>query len=78
MVGASRALEQYRELDPSFTSTREFMLLNDLKSAVEAGEEEAFSDKLFQYDQMSPLDKWSTTLLLRVKNAIENKEEDFS
>ena len=27
--------------------------------------------QLFQFDQLSKLDKWKTTLLLRVKNTIE-------
>lgn len=77
-VATTRALEKYRDLDPTFSSTREHQLIVDLAEAVEAGEEEQFADKLFQYDQMSKLDKWKTTILLRVKNAIEEKGEDFS
>ena len=65
-------------MDPSFGSTREHQLLLDLKETVEAGEQEQFADRLFQFDQMSPLDKWKTTLLLRVKNGIEERGEDFS
>jgi len=78
MVGTARALESYQDLDNTFPSTRECQLLNDLKEAVDQGEQEVFADKLFQYDQMSKLDKWKTTLLLRVKGAIEEKGEDFS
>ena len=78
MVTTNQALEKYRDLDPSFTSTREHQLLVDLMETVEAGDPEAFADKLFQYDQVSKLDKWKTTLLLRIKNAIEEKGEDFS
>ncbi|MCJ1397802.1 vesicular-fusion protein S17 [Xylographa trunciseda] len=78
MVATSRALESYRELDPSFPSTRENQLLVDLAETVEQGDQEAFADKLFQYDQFSKLDKWKTTILLRVKNGIEEKGEDFS
>jgi alpha-soluble NSF attachment protein len=78
MVATTRALEKYRDMDPSFASTREHQLLVDLAEAVEHGEQEAFADKLFQYDQMSKLDKWKTAILLRVKNAIEEKGEDFS
>lgn len=78
MVATKRALEQYRELDNTFTGTREHALLNDLTNAVEEGDQEKFSDCLFQYDQLSKLDKWKTTLLLRVKNGIEKDEEDFS
>ena len=78
MVATNRALEKYRDMDPTFTSTREHQLLVDLAEAVEQGEQEAFADKLFQYDQVSKLDKWKTTILLRVKNTIEEKGEDFS
>lgn len=78
MVALSRALESYRDLDPTFASTREHQLLVDLSEAVEQGDQEAYTDKLFQYDQLSKLDKWKTELLLRIKNGIEEKGEDFS
>ena len=77
-VGTDRALETYREIDPAFAGTREHALLTDLAEAVKAGDQESFTDKLFQYDSVSKLDKWKTTLLLRVKNAIEEQGDDFS
>ena len=64
-MGANRAIGSYVELDPSFAQQREHQLLVDLTEAVEQGEQEAFADKLFQYDQLSKLDKWKTTMLLR-------------
>ncbi|EEH23040.1 hypothetical protein PABG_05251 [Paracoccidioides brasiliensis Pb03] len=78
LVATNRALQTYRELDNSFATTREHMLLVDLAQAVEQGDAEAFGDKLFQYDQLSKLDKWKTAILLRVKNNIEEPGEDFS
>ncbi|KAF2141302.1 uncharacterized protein K452DRAFT_288004 [Aplosporella prunicola CBS 121167] len=78
MVGCNRALESYRDLDHTFQSTREHQLIVDLAEAVEAGDQEMYSEKLFQFDQVSKLDKWKTTLLLRVKSGIEEKGEDFS
>ncbi|MCJ1311649.1 vesicular-fusion protein S17 [Agyrium rufum] len=78
LVATNRALASYADLDNSFPSTRESQLLHDLTEAVTAGDQEAFADKLFQYDQMSKLDKWKTTILLRVKNSIEEQGEDFS
>ena len=78
VVATKRALDQYRDLDPGFAGSRENMLLTDLSQAVEEGDQDSFSDKLFQFDQLSKLDKWKTTLLLRVKNGIEKEEEDFS
>ncbi|KJY01203.1 vesicular-fusion protein sec17 [Zymoseptoria brevis] len=77
-VATNRALESYRDLDPAFSQTREHQLLVDLSEAVEEGDQEKFADKLFQFDQMSKLDKWKTTLLLRVKENVESKEEDFA
>lgn len=78
LVATNRALQSYRDMDNSFVQTREHMLLQDLVEAVEKGEQEMFADKLFQYDQLSKLDKWKTTLLLKVKNSIEEQGEDFS
>ncbi|KAF2017185.1 alpha-soluble NSF attachment protein-like protein [Aaosphaeria arxii CBS 175.79] len=78
MVGVNTALDRYRALDESFTQQREHQLLTDLAAAVQDGDQEQFSDKLFQYDQLSKLDKWKTTLLLRIKSTIEETGEDFS
>ncbi|KAI1494477.1 alpha-soluble NSF attachment protein [Biscogniauxia mediterranea] len=78
MVATNRALEKYRDLDPTFPSNREHQLLVDLAAAIEAQDQDQFTDKLFQYDQMSKLDKWKTTLLVRVKGNIEEAGEDFS
>ncbi|KAI0013285.1 TPR-like protein [Xylariaceae sp. FL0662B] len=78
MVATNRALEKYRDMDPTFPSNREHQLLVDLAAAIEAGDQDQFTDKLFQYDQMSKLDKWKTTILVRVKGNIEEAGEDFS
>ncbi|KAF2741039.1 alpha-soluble NSF attachment protein-like protein [Polyplosphaeria fusca] len=78
MVGVNAALDKYRDIDPSFTQQREHQLLVDLAEAVSEADGEKFADKLFQYDQMSKLDKWKTTLLLRIKNEIKDDMADFS
>lgn len=77
LVAAQRALERYREMDPQFGAQREHMLLTDLCEAVEAKSQEQFTDKLFQFDQISKLDKWKTTILVRVKNSIEEADDEF-
>lgn len=78
MVATSRAFDEYRSKHAQFTSTREFQLLNDLKEAVESGDQDVFADRLFQFDQMQKLNKWQTTVLLRIKEKIESQDEDFS
>jgi alpha-soluble NSF attachment protein len=78
MVTTHRALINYVELDPTFATQREHQLLTDLIQAVEAGDQEMFTEKLFQFDQMSKLDKWKTAILLRIKNNIEDADNEFS
>lgn len=78
MVAVGRALATYEENDPTFTATRECKLLHDLSDAMSKGASETFSDKLYQFDQMSKLDKWKTKILLVAKTKIDNQEDDFS
>ncbi|KAI5466886.1 soluble NSF attachment protein, partial [Mariannaea sp. PMI_226] len=78
LVAAQRALEKYRDLDPSFGAQREHQLLVDLCDSIEAKSQEDFADKLFQYDQISKLDKWKTTILVRIKNTIEEADDEFA
>ncbi|OLL22304.1 putative vesicular-fusion protein sec17 [Neolecta irregularis DAH-3] len=73
-VSAHAALEKYQELDPTFTATRECrLLLVDLLGAIESGDEEIFSNILFDYDSLSKLDKWKTSILLKIKNNIDGE-----
>lgn len=78
LVSARRNLDRYKEKDPSFAAQRECQLLSDLIEAVEAGNQEAFTDKLYAYDQMSRLDKWKSEILLKIKNQIEEADNEFS
>jgi alpha-soluble NSF attachment protein len=43
---------------------------------VEECDIEVFTDAVAEYDSVSKLDKWKTTLLLRIKNAM--KESDLT
>ena len=58
----------------SFTSISSLAIVSerkDLTEAIEAGDEDAFLDKLQAYDQMSKLDKWKTAIFLKVKEGID-------
>jgi alpha-soluble NSF attachment protein len=65
-------------MDPGFAQTRECQLLADLAADIEAGDQEKFTDDLFQFDRFQKLDKWQTTIMVRVKNQIQEQEDDFS
>lgn len=77
LVAAKRGLDQFLEMDGSFRTTREYKLLTDLLDAVDARDADVFSDKLFEYDQYSKLDKWRTTILLKIKDLIVEADDDI-
>ncbi|THU65163.1 hypothetical protein C4D60_Mb05t00770 [Musa balbisiana] len=76
VVAITNALERYQEIDPTFLGTREYKLLADLADSMDEGDVAKFTDAAQEYDSMTRLDPWKTTLLLRVKNAIKAKEEE--
>ena len=57
-------LDRYKEMDYTFGSSRECKLLDDLTNDV------------FEYDSISPLDPWKTTMLLRVKKTLGGAGEE--
>ncbi|KAK6156067.1 hypothetical protein DH2020_010315 [Rehmannia glutinosa] len=62
------------ELDPTFSGTREYKLLADLATAIDEEDLAKFTDAVKEFDSMTQLDAWKTTLLLRVKEALKAKE----
>ncbi|KAF3670500.1 Alpha-soluble NSF attachment protein [Capsicum chinense] len=74
VVAINNALERYQDLDPTFSGTRECKLLVDLAAAIDEEDVAKFTGCLKEYDSMTKLDEWKTTLLLRVKEALKAKE----
>lgn len=74
VVAAERALERYTDMDATFSSQRECKFLQELVNAVKNYDIEAYTNAVVEYDSISPLDSWKTSILLRIKNSI--KEED--
>jgi alpha-soluble NSF attachment protein len=74
VVAINNALEKYQELDPTFSGTREFKLLSDIAAAIDEEDVAKFTDVIKEFDSMTPLDSWKTTLLLRVKDKLKAKE----
>ncbi|GER50913.1 alpha-soluble NSF attachment protein [Striga asiatica] len=74
VVAINNALERYQDLDPTFAGTREYKLLADLAAAIDEEDMAKFTDAIKEFDSMTQLDAWKTTLLLRVKEALKAKE----
>ncbi|KAL5991776.1 Alpha-soluble NSF attachment protein 2 [Asimina triloba] len=57
--------------------TREiFFLWQDLAAAIDEEDIEKFTNVVKEFDSMTRLDHWKTTLLLRAKTALKAKEEE--
>lgn len=74
IVAISNALERYQELDPTFSGTREYKFLADMAAAIDEEDVAKFTDVVKEFDSMTQLDAWKTTLLLRVKEGVKAKE----
>ncbi|KAG9457016.1 hypothetical protein H6P81_001524 [Aristolochia fimbriata] len=76
IVAITNALEKYQDLDPTFSGTREYKFLTDLSSAIDEEDVTKFTDAVKEFDSMTRLDAWKTTLLLRAKNTLKAKEDE--
>lgn len=76
VIGAQRAVEKYGNLDTSFPSSREGRLLSDVVAAVAESDEQAFTSHVFEYDSISKLDEWKTSILLKIKQQIKAEAGD--
>jgi len=70
VVAARLGFDRFAQLDLSFAGSREAQLLKKLTDAYDAFDGDAFSSALVDYDSVSTLSGFETTMLLRVKNAI--------
>ncbi|ODV79882.1 TPR-like protein [Suhomyces tanzawaensis NRRL Y-17324] len=76
VIEAQKRSQQYLDDDPSWEQTREYGLIKDIFEAIDQGDIQSFSDKVFEYDQFSKLDKLKTQLLLKIKNSVVEKDEE--
>ena len=74
IVGAKRALDKYKDLDPMFSQQREAKLCEAIADAMEDLDVDSFTKAVGDYDSMTPLDPFKTTLLLRVKNNLSGDD----
>ncbi|NXA25748.1 SNAA protein, partial [Ibidorhyncha struthersii] len=77
MLNAKLAVQKYEEMFPAFTDSRECKLVKKLLDAHEEQNIDAYTDAVKEYDSISRLDQWLTTMLLRIKKTIQGEEEDL-
>ena len=73
-VAVNNALERYQEMDPTFTGTRECKFLEELALATEEGDVQQFTNAVAEFDSLSRLDSFKTTILLAAKKIVASRE----
>ncbi|KAG7194893.1 vesicular-fusion protein S17 [Scheffersomyces spartinae] len=63
--------------EPTWESTREYKLVNEILESIDQGDIDGFQDKVFEFDQFSKLDKLKTQLLLKIKDTVDKDDEDL-
>jgi len=71
-VGAEQAGAKYESLDYTFGDSREGKFANSLIEAVKGYDAEEFSTACFEYDRISKLNPWQTSILVKVKRSIDD------
>lgn len=76
-VAVSRAVERYPALCFEWTDSREAKFLSQLLAASEAYDESSFSAAVQDYDSLSRLDQWKTSILVKAKEVIKNEDAEL-
>lgn len=71
-IGAAQALARFDGLDYTFGESREGKFAQQLVDCTEQYDPEGFATACFEYDRISKLDPWKTSILVRVKRSIED------
>jgi alpha-soluble NSF attachment protein len=73
IITAKRNMGNYSTKDVAFPSTREAKFINALFDAIEAGDPEMFTSAVVQWDQVTKLDNWKTSILLKIKRGMQDE-----
>jgi len=75
-VGAQQALDKYENLDYTFGDSREGKFARSLVEAVEGFDVEGFSTACYEYDRISKLNPWQTSILVKIKRSVDDGGDD--
>ncbi|XP_012677399.1 N-ethylmaleimide-sensitive factor attachment protein, alpha a [Clupea harengus] len=77
MLNAKLAVQRYEEMFPAFSDCRECKLVKKLLDAFDEQNIDAYTDAIKDFDSITRLDQWYTTMLLRIKKGIQDDESDL-
>jgi len=71
MVSMHQALDRYKDMLYTFARDRECKFLEDVLAACEAFDLDAFTRAVVDFDSITPLDPWKTTILTRIRKGLQ-------
>jgi alpha-soluble NSF attachment protein len=71
-IGAQQALQRYESIDYTFSESREGKFAKQLVECVEGFDVEGFGTACYEYDRITKLDPWKTSMLVKVKRSIQD------
>lgn len=77
MLNCKLAVQKYEDMFPAFSDARECKLLKKLLDAHDEQNIDAYADAVREFDSITRLDQWQTTMLLRIKKTIQDEESDL-
>lgn len=78
LVLAQRLLDTFAQKDVTFPSTREAKFAKEIVDSCEEADVERYTAAVYQYDQVTKLDNWKTSVLLRIKKALEDDDSGLT
>jgi alpha-soluble NSF attachment protein len=69
-VTAKNKKEDYKNIDYTFAGQRECTFVEKLLGVIEANDAEGFAQACADFDRITPLDPWKTSMLLKAKKNI--------
>jgi len=75
-VKARQKLEEFNAADYTFETMREGQFFSNLLQAVEGFDLDGFTDHCFKYDNITKLDPWKTSILVKIKRTIQQEDTD--
>eukprot|EP01083_Nonionella_stella_P269143 910353_1 len=83
-VAAGQAMSRFSSLDYTLRESREGKFADSLIECVDGSDGEGFATACFEFDRISKLDPWKTTILLSIRKAVDgggdgldDDEDDF-
>lgn len=73
-IAAQNGKDRYESLDYTFGSAREGKFAQQLIECIEGYDTEGFATACYEYDRVSKLDPWKTSILVKVKRTIDDQD----